>query len=191
MSSAQSINSASTLLASLELSSLAQLNSFASLLYAPHFRSRNPPPTSRRQGYLRIAFSVAQVRFNPWKSLCLSARFVTILKDCGLPSNPSKLPVSLTRRSNSFSATCPNGGCPRSCASAAASTTSGSIPPRDSASVFCWQRVFSASRRATWATSSECVNLFRKTWRSPAAATWVTPPSRRKADEYRIRSLSR
>ena len=55
---------------------------------------------------------------------------VTMRKLCALPSKPSGRPRrSRATRSSTCSPRCPNGGWPRSWASAAASTTSGSQPP--------------------------------------------------------------
>ena len=75
----------------------------------------------------------AAVRSRPMVAVPRISVLVTIRYDWALPSNPSGRPSRWrASRSSTCSPRCPNGGCPRSCASAAASTTSGSQPPRAS-----------------------------------------------------------
>ncbi len=86
---------------------------------------------NRAHGYLSTAARTAAVRSSPVPPGPCRSIVVTMRKLCALPSNPSGSP-SRTRaiRSSTCSPRCPNGGCPRSWASAAASTTSTSQPPR-------------------------------------------------------------
>ncbi len=151
MSSARSIRKASGLFSSFVSSfesdnSRAQVKWGLSDSYAPHL-SRIFGCCPRSQGYLRIAFRVALVRFRPGPSDDEAASAVTILKLWALPSKPSARQAEVARRSSSRSAVCPNGGWPRSCAKHAASTTSGSI---SLASACCSRNNFSAMRRPTW-----------------------------------------
>ena len=67
--------------------------------YAPHlFFFLSLPSISRSQGYLRIPLRVLRVSISPGLSMVLTARFVTILNVCGLPS---KLALVVSRKISS------------------------------------------------------------------------------------------
>ena len=93
-----------------------------------------------------------------------------------LPSNP---PIWRATSSSAASPLCPNGGCPRSWARQAVSTTSGSQPSA------C------PSSRPTWATSRVWVRRVRTKSSVPGPMTWVLAASRRSAAECRTRARSR
>src|SRR5689334_1039190 len=119
---------------------------------------------------------------------------VTMRKLCALPSKPSGRPRrSRATRSSTCSPRCPKGGCPRSWASAAASTTSGS-QPRNAAideATSGSQLTRSAMARATCATCRLCVSRLCTSRPAPAGlTTCVTPASRAKNGEAAIRSRS-
>ena len=150
---------------------------------------------SRAHGYLSTAARTAAVRSSPVPPGPCRSIVVTMRKLCALPSNPSGSPSrSRASRSSTCSPRCPNGGCPRSWASAAASTTSASQPPRRVARWPRWPAsalIRSAMARATWATCRLCVSRLCTISPAPVGlTTWVTPASRAKNGEAAIRSRS-
>ncbi len=92
---------------------------------------------------------------------------------------PSKPPQSAVTSASTFSPLWPNGGCPRSCASAAVSTMSGSQPSARDRS------------RATWATSRLWVSRLRTKSSLCGPTTWVLAASRREDAACTTRARSR
>ena len=162
-------------------------------------RGSGPAPrprasTNRVHGYFATAARTAAVRFSPCGEASVTSSVAMMRYVCALPSNPSASPSSSrASRSSTRSPRWPNGGCPRSCALAAACTTTASQPcsrvssnAGDAASVSP-----TAIARETAVTLMEWV---RRLWMSgPApgcAITWVTAESREKYGENRMRSRS-
>src|SRR6478609_1389650 len=116
-----------------------------------------------------------------------------IRKVWAFPSKPSASPnLARAIRSRIRSPRCPNGGCPRSCALAAAWTTTGSQPPSSSANAAAApDRTAVAMARATAVTLIVWVSRLCTTWpAAPCEITWVTAASREKYGENLIRSRS-
>src|SRR5690606_26390261 len=148
---------------------------------------------NRSHGYLRTPARTAAVRSRPIPDGPRTSVVVRIRNVCAFPSNPSDRPSRCRAiRSSTCSPRCPNGGWPRSWASAAASATSGSHPPSFSHSwAYSGDDVSrSAIVRATCATFRLCVNRLCNSPESPALTTWVTPPSRAKNGDAAMRSRS-
>ena len=150
---------------------------------------------SRRvHGYFSIAARTAAVRSSPVVAAPRISVLVTIRYDWALPSKPSGRPRRWrASRSSTRSPRCPNGGWPRSWASAAASTTSGSQPPSLSSRSRHRSSAVnrSATARATWATLRLWVSRLCTSSPEPTGLiTWVTPPRRAKNGEPTIRSRS-
>ena len=137
-------------------------------------------PRPRRHGYLVAASRLARVRLSPagrpsgWTRL--GSRRVRMRRVCALPSKP---PMSAATSSRAVSPLWPKGGCPRSCARQATSTTSArhpSAPPNS---------------RPIWATSRLCVSRLRTKSSLPGPRTWVFADRRRSAAEWMRRPRSR
>src|SRR5690349_141348 len=217
MSSAVSITAASTVCCHGPTAKAARQStrSSSSVLYAENFADpasgapgRGPPPRGGRSasegcgsgwsrrvhGYLRTAARTAAVRSSPVPLGPCRSMVVTMRKLCALPSKPSGSPRrSRATRSSTCSPRWPNGGWPRSWASAAASTTSGSQPPSAATveATAASQATRSAIARATCATCRLCVSRLCTSRPAPAGlTTCVTPASRAKNGEAAIRSRS-
>ena len=145
-------------------------------------RDRRSTPRRRRrgQGYFVQASSVARVRLSPTDLPSRRGSSPPAGSGCATSGRcPRSLRTPRSSSASTRSPLCPNGGWPRSCASAAVSTRSG------------WQPSARARSRATWATSREWVSRLRTKSSVCGPKTWVLAASRRDAAAWTTRARSR